>query len=330
MVVLAYVVATALAAPSRDRDRDESPDRWERSGDRFGDRTPPPRGGFPNRASTGVPPGWVPRQTRSTSLSVISAGAVIEDIRFTDGADLIVQAPGVVARRLEFQGGVVGVTGDACTAAPFTIEDSTFGPRAGQAHTFTDGAVIWDGNYTARRVEIINRDEGYRASDCGPPNSIRVEDSFAYIYAADPGTQACEDTHADGYQSFHARGATFVNNTILFANGCGTSPYYAGYGGTYPDPSINTGRYNVDRMLVGGGCAVYRHQTRGSVKGLRFIKGSWSCDHNNSRCSVLNPWDAKIVETDAAVRRGGIPSPDAEFRVTRVVRDLPCTTEVIE
>lgn len=283
---------------------------------------------FPNRATTGTPDGWVPAQTRSTDLTVSTPGAVVQDIRFTGGADLIVQAPGVVARRLDFQGGVIGIMGAACTGAQFTLEDTTFGPRAGQAHTFTDGPVIWDGNYVARRVEIINRDEGYRASDCGAQNSVRVEDSFTYIYAADPGTQACEDTHADGYQSFHARGATFVNNTIIFKNECGTSPYYAGYGGTYPNPSINTGLYNVDRMLVGGGGVPYRHQTPGSVTGLRIVADSpyFTNFYIDNRCSVLSPWEAKIVTLEDPA----FENANNSYRVASTVRDQPCDTEIIE
>ena len=163
-----------------------------------------------------------------------------------------------------------------------------------------------------------------------------------FIWAADPGTEACNDTHADGYQSHHARGATLVNNTIVFKNECGTSPYYAGYGyaesscagqertSCPPESTVNTGTYNVDRMLIGGGGYVYRHQTPGSVTGLRIIDNSWWFGPIDNRCSVLSPWEAQIVRTDATAVPGGVPSPDADFRVTSFVRHQPCDTEVVE
>ena len=62
-------------------------------------------GDFPNEATTGVPPGWVPRETRSSSMSVNNAGAVVEDVLLTNGADLNINAPNVTIRRFKIEGG---------------------------------------------------------------------------------------------------------------------------------------------------------------------------------------------------------------------------------
>lgn len=268
---------------------------------------------FPNPASTGVPAGWRPAQTRTSDLEVNRAGAVVQDIRMTNGADILVQAPNVTIRRVNLQGGVIMNQVNSC-ATGLRVEDTTIEPSPGQPYTPDAGAVIGEGGYTARRIEIWKRGEGFRASDCG---RIRVEDSFTYILGdtADCG----RDLHSDGAQAFHARGSTFVNNTIIFGNDCGTSPYFMGHGSKNPNiPTINTGVYNVDRLLVSGGGYVFRQQVPGSVTGLRIVNRSWVYGPIDNRCSVISPWEAKIVNVDSS------------YRVTGVVRRQPCNTEVVE
>jgi Bacterial TSP3 repeat len=296
-----------------------------------GNPTAPPPGGFPNRATTGVPSGWAPARTLSTDLTITTPGTVVEDVRFTHGADLLVNAPGVTIRRVELQGGSVltGPSQTGCLGEPTVIEDSTFLPLTGTQYGGLD-VTIGRGNYIARRIEIYRRGEGYRAADCGPSNSIRVEDSFTYIDSG-PWPTCPNSPHSDGFQAFHGRGATFVNNTIIFGTLCGTSPWYPGYGGKDPNvPTINTGKYNVDRMLVGGGGISYRHQVPGYVTGLRIINDSWYYGPIRNRCSVLSPWEAKIVQTDAVVGPNKTLPANAAYRVTRVVRNQPCNTEVVE
>jgi hypothetical protein len=302
---------------------------------------PPPSTGdqFPNRRTTGVPDGWVPAQTRSTDLVVNTPRTVVQDVLLTSGANILVNAPDVTIRRVKLQGGDIDNWSSGTCYTGMLIEDTTLEPVPGQLDRNDLPSIRW-GGYTARRVEIVNRGEGYRSGGCGP---IRVEDSFTYIKGDEWGTPWClNDSHSDGYQSYHARGATFVNNTIVFANPCGTSPFYAGYSkpesscagrpnsSCPPSSNINTGTYNVDRMLISGGGAVYRHQTPGSVTGLRIVNNSWVHFAIDNRCSVLSPWEAKIVDIDTPVSPYRGPSPDADYRVTRIVRDQPCNTEVVE
>ena len=131
---------------------------------------PPPSGGdqFPNRSTTGVPAGWVPTTTRSTDMTVTTAGTLVQDVRFTGGASLIVKASNVTVRRVEFQGGTISnQISTTCPGPGLLVEDSSFVPQAGQAFQANDWPAIESGSYTARRVEIYNRGEGFRGGMCG-------------------------------------------------------------------------------------------------------------------------------------------------------------------
>jgi hypothetical protein len=350
-------LSTAIPSAKRDPDSDHLNNRREfrlhthprradtdRDGLRDGAEvrrfhTNPRKRGFPNRRTTGVPDGWVPAQTRSTDLNVTTPGAVVQDVLLRNGANLIVNANNVTIRRVKLRGGIITNQSGGCNPGT-VIEDTTLERAQGGLGPDSNWLpAIGEGGYTARRVEIFSRGEGFRLSDCG---RVTVEDSFVYIYAADRGTAACDQTHADGASAYHARGGTFHNNTLIFGTRCGTSPFYMGYSkpeswcagkphsSCPPNSNINTGTYNVDRMLVSGAGAVYRHQVPGSVTGLRIVDNSWVYFPIDNRCSVLGPWEAKIVDIDVPVTRTGAPSPDADYRVTRTVRDQPCDTEVVE
>jgi hypothetical protein len=275
---------------------------------------------FPNRATTGVPDGWVPDETHATTYEITAEGAVVEDVLMTDGADVVVKAENVTIRNFKLEGGsIVNRYAGNCYAG-LVVEDSTFEPEPGQPYGPGD-ATIASGGFTARRVELYKRGEGYRGSDCGP---ITVEDSFAYIIGgAYP--DACEDWHSDGFQAFHARGATFENNTIIFGTHCGTSPWFAGYGGDDPEvPSPNTGSYNVDRMLVAGAGYVFRQHLPGSVTGLRIVNNSWVIGPYSNRCSVISPWEAKLVTLTH-----DYTDPDGEFVVSSEGDEIDCESETV-
>jgi Bacterial TSP3 repeat len=264
---------------------------------------PAPAGGFPNPASTGVPAGWTPARTLSTNLTVTTAGAVVQDIRFTNGADILVRAPNVTVRRVDLQGGIITNQIGTCNAG-LLVEDTTIEPQPGQAYTTDAGPVIGEGGYTARRVEIWKRGEGFRASDCGP---VTIEDSFTYILGdtADCGL----DLHSDGLQGYFGTGVIARNNTFIFGNKCGTSPWFV------PRNQGNSGNYTVDRMLVAGGGYVFRQGVPASITGLRIVNRSWVYGPISNLCSVISPWEAKIVNIDS------------NYQVTGVVRDQPCNTQ---
>lgn len=267
---------------------------------------PPPPGGFPNPASTGVPAGWTPAQTRTTTLVVDQPGAVVENVQLDD-ADIVVDAPNVTIRRVKLRGGrITNIAGSSCQSG-MTIEDTSIEPRPGASNATDREGVIEAGGYTARRVEIWNRAEGFRAGGnsapgCGP---IRIEDSFVKLVIPD-----CDDDyHSDGIQGYDGPPTTVVNSTFDSREAvCGTAPYF------FPK---NQGNISVvvDRLLVMGGGYPFRLGVPGPVSGLKIVDGSWEFGPINVACSLVDSWDASIVDIDAS------------YQVTRTVRPQPCNTE---
>jgi hypothetical protein len=271
-----------------------------------GSTSPPPPGGFPNPASTGVPAGWEPAQTMSTDLTIREPGTVVEDVRFTDGASISVFADNVTIRRVEMLGGfITNQYGDAPANCghDMVIENVTFKQQPGQFEP-SDYPVIGEGSYTARSIEVDGRGEGPRLSDCGP---VTLENSFIRIHGADEGTAACDAVHSDGVQAVAGVGATARNNTIIFETSCGTSPWFV------VNPSVNTGTYTIDNLLVSGGGYSFRQEVTASVRGLRIVNDAWVYGPLvEMNCGSISNWEAKLVTIDA------------NYQVTGVVGDQPC------
>jgi hypothetical protein len=267
---------------------------------------------FPNRATTGVPKGWTPRETRSTDLTVTKPGTVVQDIRFKDGANIMVNADNVTIRRVDMQGGyITNQYGDAPAGCGHNllVEDTTFGQIPGR-FTPSDYPVIGEGDYTARRIEVDGRGEGPRLSDCG---RVTLEDSFISIRGADPGSSACDQVHSDGVQAVGGVGATARNNTIVMDTPCGTSAWFV----VHPGPSPNNrGRYDIRRLLVAGGGYVFRQELPGTVTGLRIVDRSWVYGPlAEMDCSAVRPWDAKLVTVDS------------RYRIKRVIGAARCDAD---
>jgi Bacterial TSP3 repeat len=265
---------------------------------------PPRSAGFPTPASVGVPAGWAPAQTRSGDLVVTQAGAVVQDV-LLQNADLIVDAPNVTIRRVKLQGGVIFNTQGSCQNG-MVVEDSTLEPPPGQSYIADSEGVVGNGGYTARRVKIWRRAEGFRdggkSSGCGP---VRIEDSFEKIVIP-PGR--C-DLHSDGIQGYDGPALTVVNTTIDFNEaGCGTAPFFV------PDGQGNTSA-TVDRLLVMGGGATFRLGVPATVTGLKIVDRSWFYAPLDVKCSLVTAWDASIVTI----------TPD--YQVATTVRPQSCNTE---
>ena len=257
---------------------------------------------FPNPSTTGTPPGWTPATTRTTDLHVTEPGAVISDV-LLENADISVEANNVTLRRVELQGGVINnFAGPVCHPG-LTIEDSTIGPAPGRDYGNEREGVISYGGYTADGVEITHRSEGFRASSCGP---VIVRDSYALITPPQP----CGDWHGDGLQGNGGHKVTVRNVTlVLDITGCGgTAPFFV---------PANQGNdtVDIDHLLVQGGGYPFRLGVPGPVKGLRVVNNSWAFGPIDVKCSVVSPWEAKIVNIDA------------NYAVTSTVRDQPCNTE---
>jgi hypothetical protein len=299
----------------RDTDADGYRDRAElRAGTDPRDRRSRPgaaREGyeFPNPETTGVPHGWVPRHTLAKDLTVTRPGAVVQDIRFTNGASIVVKADDVTIRRVDLQGGTITNqygTAPAGCGHNMLVEDTTFEQIPGR-FTPSDFPVIGEGSYTARRVEVNGRGEGFRSSDCG---FVTLEDNFVSIKGAELGTPDCENVHSDGVQAYYGKGMDATNNTLILQNYCGTSAWFV------TTDHGNTGTYNIDRLLVSGAGFTFRQGLRGSVTGLRVVNNSWVYGPlDDMVCSVLSHWDAKLVTIDS------------RYRIARVVRSQRCNVD---
>jgi len=306
------------APPPPDADGDGVPDSTDRCPNQPGAASnggcpvqePPPSGGFPNPSTVGVPPGWTPTTTRSTTLTVTTPGTVIQDVRFTNGADLIVKANNVTVRRSEFQGGLISNQNGGCFPGMLLEEVSMVAPDHAGGN-IQEGAIGY-GGYTARRVKITGRSEGFRVSSCGP---VTIEDSFAKIQPPEP----CGDWHGDGLQGYGASGLTIRNVTIDMSdhttndggNCYGTAPFF--YRGV---DQLNTGTVNIDRLMVEGMGYPFRLGMPGRVTGPKIVNNSWVFGPISVKCSIASPWEAKIV------------THDANYQPT-TVRDQPCNTEAI-
>jgi hypothetical protein len=112
---------------------------------------------------------------------------------------------------------------------------------------------------------------------------------------------------------------------------CGTSRVSTGHGSEDPNtPTINLADYNMNQMLEAGGGVTYRHQVRGSRTGLWMIDNGWYYFPTRTRCSVLSPWEAKMVNIDVPIGPNKAFAAGADSRVTSTVRDLPCRGEGLE
>jgi hypothetical protein len=263
----------------------------------------PGAGGFPNPATTGVPAGWTPAQTRTSELRITQPGAVVQDV-LLQNADIIVAAPNVTIRRVKLQGGSINnFQGPVCSNG-LTVEDTSIEPPPGQDYSTESEGVIGYGGYTARRVEIWRRAEGFRVSgtpDCG---AVRIEDSFAKI-AIPPGR--C-DLHSDGIQGYYGNALAVSNVTIDFNEAaCGTAPFFV------PSDQGNTSA-TVDRLLVSGGGYPFRMGVPGTVSGLKIVNNSWEYGPISVTCSRISSWDASIVTI----------TPD--YQVASTVRAQPCNS----
>lgn len=254
--------------------------------------TPPPTTaptGFPTAATTGVPAGWVPRETRTSGMTVSSG--VVQDIRIV-GGNLTLTGP-VTVRRVELVGGRLILSGAGCRGGA-VIEDVSI--LRGSTTRSSDPEAIGPGGYTARRVELSGVPEGFRvggrSSGCGP---VVIEDSYAHIVAPDQ----CGDWHGDGLQGYDGPALTVRNTAIHFQErgGCGgTSPFFV------PSNQGNTSAV-VDGLLVSGGGYGFRLGVTGSVRGLAVVDGSWGYGPVDVRCSALTAWDARVVTSAGATVR---------------------------
>lgn len=259
-------------------------------------------GRFPTASSAGLPSSWQPAKQVTGDYYVKTAGAVVSDLRVTDG-DIIVEAKDVTLQRVQDVGGViVNEVGTTC-ATGLLVEDSEI--LRGTAPT-SDSAwpAISSGGYTVRNVLIDGVPEGLRTQDGDRCGGIVVENSFIRVVSPDH----CTDWHGDGLQGYGGGKVTVRNTAIFFLdpNHCGgTAPFF------YPANQGNSGPVDIDGLLVSGGGYPFRLGMGGSVVNLDIVDKSWVFGPLDVDCSLVTRWQASAVTLDSS----GQP-------VT--VRSIPC------
>jgi hypothetical protein len=222
-------------------------------------------------------------------MTVNTAGTVISGYRFTNGADLTINAQNVTVKDTEFQGGRIS------TSSPgVLVQDTTF-DRAAPLSSTGEGALGYCG-YTAVRVKMLNRTEGFR-SGCSATTTIR--DSFVDLTPPD----GCGDWHGDGFQGYTGGPASLTNVVLSlhehYADGTtcwGNAPFF------YPRNQGNTS-VNVNHVLVRGGGFSFRDGMPGSVTDLQIgndpgLDGSWHYGPIDAYCPVVTSWSASIVSVN--------------------------------
>ncbi|MEU4384389.1 hypothetical protein [Promicromonospora sp. NPDC023805] len=250
---------------------------------------------FPTAETAGLPAGWSPQRTHKGDLWIRTAGAVVEDLRITDGV-IHVAAKDVTLRRVDAVGAkVVNDAGGTCGSG-LVIEASRF--VAGSAPTSdTDEPVIGNGGFTVRDVVIDGVPEGIRvgAEQCG---DVVIERTFVRITPPD----TCADWHGDGIQGYGGGSVTVRQTRIIMVEreGCyGTGPFF------YPSGQGNTS-LTIDGLLVEGGGYPFRAGAPGTVRDLQVVRGSWGYGPVDVLCSALTTWQANVVTVgeDGRTARG--------------------------
>ena len=265
--------------------------------------------GWPDATTTGVPADWTPKTTRTGDYTISQDGAVVEDLRITDGT-LWIRAANVTLRRVELVNSRLWNEYNNYCGNGLVVEDSTWR----RTREVDWDPIIGTGGMTLRRIHIDNMPEGIRVAGndtggrCQP---LTVEDSFLDVRAPD----TCTDNamwHGDGIQGYMGVALTVRNTRIDLTE---TTPSGRACGGTapffYPGGQGNT-RADIDGLLLSGGSYSLRLTTPGSVKGVKIVDRSWVYGPTEVACNQVT-WGAG---NEIVTRQ-----PDGTLTK---VRDLPC------
>ena len=157
--------------------------------------TVPSNCGYPDATNTGVPAGVT--LTNSGSVTVNTNGAVIQNLRITDG-QIIVNANNVTIRNVRITGCTYYPIDYASGRTGLVIEDTEIASDCPQTT-----ACMSFSNYTARRVKCSGGSDGFKAN-----SNVTIEDSYIY------GLAVTQDSHNDGIQSTGGSNVTLRHNTI--------------------------------------------------------------------------------------------------------------------
>lgn len=277
---------------------------------------------YPTPSCTGVPAGTVltelPLNTEGVAYATYTDGDVIDGKHIA--GHLLVRGNNVVIRNSQIDGWVQNdvFENGAWTFKSYTIEDSTVGPPTG---CITAPGLGYS-NYTARRVEIRNMDDGFRITDFG---NVDVRDSFARMCYNPPEIAPPDGSHSGGWQ---ADCATGCSNIVMNHNTIDNSQPEANSGITMqsmvdnPVSNVETS----DNLIMGGGYTVIYWWTNGpnyEIHNNRVVNGSWAFGPVDtlSTCENQNWSGNTLVTLDGYVPR---QSYTGNYTITSTVGPLNC------
>jgi hypothetical protein len=233
---------------------------------------PPPLPVYPNPASTGVPPGWVPVTTRTGGWTITAPGTYT-DVRVT--GTVLIGVDDVTLRRVEvIDGPIITETTSGCHHG--TVLDQVTVRSSGSAPLDVSNGAVTPGGYVANRVKLQNVNEGFRAGGgsvgCG---AVSITHSFALVRGG--------DCHCDGLQVYDGNGLTVDGLTVDWAvTVAGTTAFFA------PSGEAAGGPVNVRHLLLKGGGFALTDAIPGSVDDYFYVAGSAAYGAMDVDCAVVS------------------------------------------
>lgn len=174
----------------------------------------------PTRANSGLPPGWVPTTTYTTTQTVTTNGATYTDCRFDNYVDI--RASDVTFVRCEFRGPSPGPasTNSAAKCTDVATLRTRFEFCDFIARSPTNHFNALSGHdYTAHRCYVKNFVDGFNVYNTAAPgaaSNVRLEGNCVELlsyFSPDP-TQSDNATHNDCVQHQGGSGTVIVGNTL--------------------------------------------------------------------------------------------------------------------
>ena len=280
------IVATVLAAACQPIPSPTSP--------------PAPISNFPNASNTGANES-VPLTVVNHDVTVTTPNTTIQNMRFTNGANLWVRADDVTVKNSVFEGGRLN-NHDMSNKVVYNgmiVDHDTFTNIPGQRHNTTPEHIFYrvgDGGYVAEAVKIDRQQEGFRlgGADQGGTDVV-IADSYVLIdtygdmqwngsrWVADEGTNHVNvssptspnnapcDGHPDGVQGYVGPHAFITRNTFdMHSYGPGTcndAPLFIA------DSSL--GADVIDNAFLGGGYSERLHSGHFTSYNNRIARNEW-------------------------------------------------------
>lgn len=286
---------------------------------------PPPTDDFPTAATTGADESLI-TTVIDHSITVTTPNTTIENTRFTNCANVTVQADNVTVKNSVFEGGRLDNQSNGTIHNGMVAINDTFTNLPGQAFNTCGDHVFYRvgvGGYAASGIRIDRQQEGFRVGGASQGGQdVVITDSWVLIDTfgdTDGGTNhvlpdgTC-DGHPDGIQGFDGPHALVQHNTLDEAS----------YGpGTCNDAAIaifdgNVGGDFFNNLMLGGGFTFRPQVGTFRLNGNRVVDGTWGF---GPIVCTPGPGETHVTEEQADNWTATI---DANYHVTGLVDPIGC------